>query len=121
MSELWEEDSALRKALPWRALAIGRPQKQLRRVEWGAAGGVGWGRVGCCGWGAAGGVWWGRVGCCGWGAVGGVGWSGVGWSGVEWGGEEWGGVRWGGVDNRCDLFRSMRFSDALWCIAGIFL
>lgn len=30
MSELWEEDPALRKALPWKALTLQAPRKEMR-------------------------------------------------------------------------------------------
>ena len=33
MSELWEEDEALRKALPWNALTLRAPQKEMRQIQ----------------------------------------------------------------------------------------
>ena len=30
MTELWEEDESLRKALPWSALSLKPPRRQLR-------------------------------------------------------------------------------------------
>ena len=30
MSELWEEDETLRRALPWKALSLQAPQKEMR-------------------------------------------------------------------------------------------
>lgn len=32
MSELWEEDEALRKALPWNALTLRAPQNEMRQT-----------------------------------------------------------------------------------------
>ena len=33
MSELWEEDETLRRALPWKALTLQAPQKEMRCLQ----------------------------------------------------------------------------------------
>lgn len=38
MSELWEEDEMLRRALPWKALTVQAPQKELWPLLWGSSG-----------------------------------------------------------------------------------